>query len=222
MPSVHRIARLGLVNAYLVEEEDGLTLVDTLVAGSAKRLLEAAQALGRPVTRIAITHGHVDHVGSLDALRAALPGAEVAVGAREAKLLAGDLTPEPGEAAKPRSFNFPKLKSAPDRLLAPGDRVGSLEVHGAAGHSPGQIAFLDTRDRTLYCGDALHSFGGELHVTDRGTRRFPFPSVVVFDPAAARRTGRELSALEPARVAPGHGRVIEAPAESLRRATGVG
>jgi glyoxylase-like metal-dependent hydrolase (beta-lactamase superfamily II) len=40
------------------------------------------------------------------------------------------------------------------RTLAPGERVGSLEVIDAKGHTPGQIVLLDTRDRTLICGDA--------------------------------------------------------------------
>ena len=36
MPAPHRISRLGLVNAYLVEEDDGLTLVDTMIPRSAQ------------------------------------------------------------------------------------------------------------------------------------------------------------------------------------------
>ena len=34
-----RISRFGFVNAYLVAEDDGLTLVDTLVPRSAKPIL---------------------------------------------------------------------------------------------------------------------------------------------------------------------------------------
>lgn len=218
VPTVHRITQLRFVNAYLVEEDDGLTLVDTLTPSGAPLLLAAAQALGRSITRIAITHGHLDHVGSLDAVRVRYPDAEVTFGRREAKLIAQDFSREPGEPATPRWFNFPKVATTPDWSVEPGDRIGSLRVHDAAGHTPGQIAFSDVRDGTLYCGDALHSFGGGLHATDRGTLRFPFPSVVVFDKAAARRTARELAALSPARVAPGHGQVIESPAAALERA----
>ena len=34
---VNRISRFGFVNAYLVEEEDGLTLVDTMLPRSSKQ-----------------------------------------------------------------------------------------------------------------------------------------------------------------------------------------
>ena len=53
MPPVHRIAVLGLVNAYLVEEEDGLTLVDTMLPRCAGRILKAAG--DHPIRRIALT-----------------------------------------------------------------------------------------------------------------------------------------------------------------------
>src|SRR3954467_12562384 len=80
-----RISRFGFVNAYLVADDDGLTLVDTLVPRSAKAVLRAAQGLGAPIVRIALTHAHGDHIGSLDELAAALPGVEVLISAREAR-----------------------------------------------------------------------------------------------------------------------------------------
>ncbi len=80
-----------------MREDDGLTLVDTLVRGNAAALLAAAEALGAPIVRIVLTHGHADHAGSLDALHAHLPDVPVLVSAREARLLDGDQTMEPGE-----------------------------------------------------------------------------------------------------------------------------
>jgi hypothetical protein len=35
MAGVNRISRLGMVNAYLVREDDGLTLIDTMIGGCA-------------------------------------------------------------------------------------------------------------------------------------------------------------------------------------------
>ena len=67
---ITRVARLGFVNAYLVPEDDGLTLVDTLLPRSAKVDPRAPPSeLGAPIVRIALTHAHGDHIGSLDDAR---------------------------------------------------------------------------------------------------------------------------------------------------------
>jgi glyoxylase-like metal-dependent hydrolase (beta-lactamase superfamily II) len=85
-----QLTRLGFVNAYLVREEDGYTLVDTMLKGSAKGIREAAGDV--PILRIVLTHGHGDHVGSadeLDAIPAYLAEAD-------AKILAGEAPPVAG------------------------------------------------------------------------------------------------------------------------------
>ena len=62
-PNLIELTRLRFVNAFLVREDEGFTLVDTTVARSADALLRAAEEAGAPIRRIAITHGHGDHVG---------------------------------------------------------------------------------------------------------------------------------------------------------------
>src|SRR3954447_15074972 len=112
-----RIPRQGWMNAYLVSEDDGLILIDTTLPRAGKRLLSAAAGLGQPIRRILLTHAHGDHVGSLDELAVALPDAEVLIGAREARLLAKDLSVDPGELqAKPRG-SYPGAKTKPTRTL---------------------------------------------------------------------------------------------------------
>ena len=171
---IHRITRFGLVNAYLVEEDDGLTLIDTMLPRSQKKILAAAEALGAPIRRIALTHAHHDHIGCLDALDAALPDAEVLISARDARLLAKDKSLDPGEPQDKLRGSVPGASTTPTRTFAPGDTVGSLEVHAAPGHTPGQVAFLDTRDRTLYCADAYSTLGG-VATTAKANWRFPLP-----------------------------------------------
>src|SRR5215213_9574635 len=144
---IYRITRLGFVNAYLVEEDDGLTLIDTTLPRSEKPILAAAERLGRPILRIALTHAHQDHIGSLDALHAALPDAEVLISARDARLLAEDMTLDPGEERGKLRGGYSGARTKPTRTIAAGDHVGSLEVLDAPGHTPGQLAFLDPRDR---------------------------------------------------------------------------
>ena len=210
MPGPHRISRFGFVNCYLVHEDDGLTLVDTMLPASAKRILTAAEGIGRPIVRIVLTHAHGDHVGSLDALAAKLPNAEVSITARDARLLAGDKTLDPDEPDDKLRGSYPGTKTRPDRTLKVGERVGSLEVVSAPGHTPGQIALLDTRDRTLLCADAFSTLGG-VATTAKANPRFPLPALATWHRPTALESARALRALEPVRLAPGHGPVVEEP-----------
>src|SRR5437868_11338039 len=128
-PNITQLTRFHFVNAFLVREDDGFTLVDTAMR-AADALIAAAN--GTPIRRIALTHGHGDHVGSLDALKERL-GAEVEVLMPEldARILAGEHVVEgkvPG--------SWPTVHTVPDTTLAPGDRVGSLEVVPSPGHTP--------------------------------------------------------------------------------------
>src|SRR5688572_13926053 len=90
-----RLPRLFPVNCYLVREDDGFTLIDTGLPGSTRAILAAAQAHAGPIRRIALTHAHMDHVASLDALHAALPDAEVLISARDARFLRGERNLDP-------------------------------------------------------------------------------------------------------------------------------
>ena len=212
---VNRICRLGAVNAYLVEEDDGLTLVDTMVPRSAGTILQAAA--GRPIKRIALTHAHGDHIGSLDALARELPGVEVLISGRDARLLAKDMTLDAGEPdAKPRG-GYPGAETRPTRTVEAGDRVGSLEVIASPGHTPGHVAFHDTRDGTLYCGDTFSTLGG-VATSAKVNPRFPLPALATWHRRTVLESAKALRELEPTRLAPGHGKVIDSPARAMDRA----
>jgi glyoxylase-like metal-dependent hydrolase (beta-lactamase superfamily II) len=212
-----RVGRFGIVNCFLVSEDDGLTLIDTMIVGSASPIIAAAERIGAPITRIVLTHAHSDHVGSLDALAGRLPEAEIVISSREAKLLAGDKTPQPGEPDDKPKGGFPKVSTEPTRTVEPGERIGSLEVIAAPGHTPGQVALLDGRDRTLFCGDAFTTIGG-VAVPSKPKLAFPIPYFATWHGPTTVRTAKALTELAPARLAPGHGKVIEDPAEAMARA----
>ena len=206
------------VNAYLVREEDGFTLVDTGLSGSEGAFIAAARERGGEIRRIALTHAHGDHTGSLDALHDALPEAEVLVPAREAGFLRGvlDLTPEERRLGELKGW-WKIAKTQPTRDLSPGDRVGSLEVVAAPGHTPGQVAFLDARDGTLIAGDAFQTRAG-IAVSGVIRPLFPFPALATWSLPAALESARGLRALSPSRLAVGHGPVIEEPLEAMDHA----
>lgn len=215
-----QVTQLGMVNMYLVREDDGLTLVDGGMPGATKKVLAAAEAMGAPIVRMLLTHAHPDHVGSIDKLAAALPGVPLLMSERESQALREQLTLRPGEPTDGKLPKTPvKVKVEPSVLLQPGDMVGSLEVHAAPGHSVGQVAFLDPRDGTLICGDAYSTLGG-VATTAKPNWRFPLPALASWHRPTALRSAQALRALNPSRLAPGHGKVVENPGAAMDRAIG--
>ena len=175
-----------------------------------RKILGGAEACGRPIARVLLTHAHMDHIGSLDALHASVPDAEVIISARDARLMAKDMSLDPGEPVDKLRGGYPGAETKPDRTIAAGDRVGSLEAIAAPGHTPGQLAFLDAvtapcsaptptrpspgwppRPRSTRCSRSSTGRPG----TGRPRSR----------PRA--RCGRSTRK----RLAPGHGKVVEEP-----------
>jgi glyoxylase-like metal-dependent hydrolase (beta-lactamase superfamily II) len=201
------------INAYLVREDDGFTLIDTQFS-NAPKILDAAQQFNLPVRRILLTHAHSDHVGSLDALRDVLPDAEVMISARDARFLTGDMSLDAGEPQTKLRGGYVTTATRPTRLLSPGDRVGSLEVIAAPGHTPGHVAFFDARDGSLIAGDAFQSQGG-LAVSGELRLLFPVSPFATWNRPLALQTARALRALNPSRLAVGHGPVLENPLAAM-------
>ncbi len=220
--SAHQLVRLGAFGSFLVREVDGtLTAIDTGLPGSAPGILAAARRLGAPVGRIVLTHAHQDHVGSLDALVAGLGGVgrvPVAIGRREARLLAGDFSLEAAEPQTKVRGGFQRCITRPTVLLEDNDQVpgSALRTIACPGHTPGHLGFFDERDGTLFCGDALVNVGG-LSVSGVWRTIFPFPYFATWHRPSACASARRLLALAPAILACIHGRPIPAPAEALAR-----
>jgi glyoxylase-like metal-dependent hydrolase (beta-lactamase superfamily II) len=205
-----QLTQYRFVNAYLVQEEDGLTLVDTTMGKAADAILAAAGGAGGAIRRIALTHGHGDHVGSLDALKERLGDqVEVLMPELDARIHAGEQIVEgkvPG--------SWPKIETRPDVRLQAGDRVGSLEVVAAPGHTPGHVAFVDTRDRALIAGDVFTTYGG-TQVTNHFYWRFPFAAMATWDKRIDVESARKLRELEPSLLAVGHGPALRAPLAAM-------
>ena len=208
-----QITRWRFVNAFLVREEDGFTLVDTTVGGGADELIAAARAGGGEIRRIALTHGHGDHVGSLDALKQQLgDSVEVLMPKLDARILAGEKVVD----GKPRG-SWPKLATRPDVPLTGGERVGSLEVIPTPGHTPGHVSFLDTRDRTIVVGDVFTSIGG-LAVSSHFYLRFPLAAMATWDKGKDVESARRLRELGPALLVVGHGGPVRNPGAAMDKA----
>ncbi|WP_058302237.1 MBL fold metallo-hydrolase [Gorillibacterium timonense] len=212
------LPRFFPVNSYFVEEADGLTLIDAALPYSAKGILRAAEHIGKPISRIVLTHAHGDHLGALDALKLQLPHVPVYLSARDVRLLDGDLSLDADEPGTPIRGDIPKkLQTRPDVLLHDGDRLGSLLTVSAPGHTPGSMAFLDTRNQTLIAGDAFQLRGG-IAVSGQLRITFPFPAMATWNADRALATARKLADLQPTLLAVGHGSLLEQPTAAMEQA----
>lgn len=208
-----------MVNCFLVREDDGLTMVDTNLPGTARAILRAAEKLGSPIRKILLTHAHFDHTGSVDGLVAALPGIGLLIGRREQKLMAGDFSLEAEESGK-KLFGFARVNAKPTQLLKDGDKIGSLQAISCPGHTPGHMAFRDVRDNSLIAGD---SFTTQTGLVTAGVFSvvFPFPAWFSWNGALAAESAARLRSLNPSLLCVGHGKTLVSPLTEMDRAIAV-
>ncbi len=207
-PNAWQLTKLGFVNCYLVREQDGFTLIDTTLSGAADAILDAAQSLGSPIRRILLTHAHVDHVGSVDALATKLPGVTLAASERSLPLLRkpADRSLRPGEPQKTFGGGLPGIETPVTHLVADGELFGSLRAIATPGHIPGHLSFFDERDATLYAGDELTAIG-RLAICGWTPWYFPFPSFVLWSKELCLASARTLLEFPVERYACGHGQI---------------
>jgi len=218
------LPRVFPVSVYLVEEPDGLTLIDTGLPQMATGILRATARIGQPIRRIALTHSHLDHAGGLDRLRAALPDAVVACSAREAPLLAGDLSLRPGEPPALGGVlpgRWVSARTAPDQMLVDGEKWGSLTAVATPGHTPGHMAYYHDPSGAVFAGDAFQVRGG-LAVAGQHRPTFPFVARATWNAMLALASGRRLARLPVRWLAAAHGQVLVNPVPAMRHIVGAG
>lgn len=160
-----RMLRFPVGAAYLWQDDDELTLIDTGTADCAAKIEEV---LDGELRRIVLTHWHEDHTGSAAEL-AARHGAEVMAHRLEAPVIRGEVSGTPPvleEFEVPIKAALPPLPPAPpcrvDREVEDGDVLefgGGTVVIAVPGHTDGSIALHLPERGVLFTGDAVANVG---------------------------------------------------------------
>jgi len=134
-------------NIYVVEESDGLTIIDCGFEGSDEGIIEFIESLGsslEDVKSIILTHGHPDHVGSLPEL----------IDVTEAKVYIHEMDIQLLER-----FTGLKKDSIKNLVLLSGgeiiDLLGETLVIHSPGHTDGSIVLYNSQRQILFTGDVL-------------------------------------------------------------------
>ncbi len=130
--------------------------------GEIDRIIDAAEEAGARLSKILVTHGHLDHAGGVADLaeRLKLP----IEGPHRGDQFWIDMLDE-----QSRRFGFGHARRfTPDRWLEDGDTVQvgelTLQVLHCPGHTPGHVVFVEPESRIAAVGDVL--FQGSIGRTD--------------------------------------------------------
>ena len=143
---------------------DEATKVGAVVdpGGDLDRIERGIKEAGISVEKILLTHGHIDHAGGADELRAKL-GVKIEGPHKADKLLLDGLEKQGKQYGIAGSRNV-----VPDRWLDDGDTVTvaghTFEIFHCPGHSPGSVVFFHRGQRFALVGDVL--FRGSIGRTD--------------------------------------------------------
>jgi glyoxylase-like metal-dependent hydrolase (beta-lactamase superfamily II) len=215
IPGIHQVDGIN-GNSYIIDR-GGITIIDTGVPGSGKKILSYIRdTLHRDpsaITTLVITHFHTDHVGGVTALKQAAPGLMIAIHEADAGYVTGalPLPRYPGLRGLIVGL-FSRMRPSvftPDLLLHDGDRIVGLTCIHLPGHTPGSIGLFEEESKTLFAGDLLRWDGTTL---TEGPRAFSL------DVAASWRSIRKIASLEFDTLLIGHGKPLRPDAAATVRA----
>ncbi len=156
----------GMVNSYIIDGDEGVTLVDTLVRGREGAIAQNLKEIGRSladVRAILLTHSHMDHTGSASAVKAASKARVFASEADTPAIQGVEKPPNPPTYWYWRPMFWPAVFfAAPpvevDHFVTEDAKEvlpGDLRAVDTPGHTPGHTSYLlDRAGGVLFVGDA--------------------------------------------------------------------
>lgn len=227
VPGVHRVGS-DLIAVHFIVTDDGVTVVDTGLAGHYRGLERELTRSGLSVADVrgvVLTHGDSDHLGFAERIRVEQ---HVPIHVHEADIARAKglekTSPAWGHWRLGPTLQFlgysmwmGGLRTRPigeavalhdgDRPALPGDP----QIVALPGHSPGSIAVYFPGPRAVFVGDALTT--RDVLTAARGPRPAPFTD----DQAEAEASVDRLIALDVELVIPGHGAPWHGDAAELVR-----
>jgi len=208
-PGVIRIPTTGdFINSFAFLHDDGqVTLVDCGLKKAPAKIVAALRHVGKDpsdVTRIILTHAHMDHAGGASQMLAetGLEGIDLHADDVPYAALGENAPPDVATTAGRIFLRMPGRTFTPfpvSNELHDGDVLdvgGGLRVVHTPGHTPGHVSLLHERSGVLITGDALFNPFARLR----------WPSAVICTSAAQnRQSAATFSTLEYSLAAFTHG-----------------
>jgi glyoxylase-like metal-dependent hydrolase (beta-lactamase superfamily II) len=208
VPGLHWVDRIWDTKVYVLVERDRVVLIDAATPGRAGAVWRHLESLGYPpeaVEEIWLTHGDIDHMGSVAALKER-SGAELIAHYADVLLVEGRGDREMGPVALSRAYGplfnwavrqvFRYQPARVDHPVAEGDRLGEWEVVHVPGHTAGSVCFYHPVRRIAIVGDAINYRKGRLGAP---------PPMFTPDPDQALHSIHKIAALDFETCCFGHG-----------------
>ncbi|MFN2167244.1 MAG: MBL fold metallo-hydrolase [Anaerolineae bacterium] len=199
VPGLHWVERIWDTKVYVLLEDSRVVVIDAAMPGRAGAVWRHLDTLGHQpeaVDEIWLTHGDIDHMGSVAALKAR-SGARVVAHRADVDLVAGraqrELGPSRFTRAYKRVFNwaiyqlFRYKPVAIDQPVTDNDTLGDWQVVHTPGHTPGSVSYYHPGRGIAIVGDAINHKRGRLGAP---------PPLVTYDLDQAYDSVRRIAALD--------------------------